>query len=87
MMTQDQQDADLAAAAQLLHPTKYTADRCRHESVTETTIWVFDERKQIGSITHARPDAWRASRMAQGMPTSAREFGALADAVTHITKG
>jgi hypothetical protein len=84
MMTQDQQEADLAAAARLLHPTKYTADRCRHESVTETSLWVFDGRRQVGSITHAQPDAWQASRVVQGMPTSARKFSTLADAVSHI---
>jgi hypothetical protein len=85
MMTQEQQDADLAAAVRFLHPTPYSADRCRHESVTETSVWVFDGRRQIGSVTHTQSDTWRASRMDRGMPTTSREFPTLADAMAHVT--
>ena len=64
MFSQDEQECDLEEVQTYLSVTRLTADRCRHESVTETSIvrsivrsiWIFDgftrrgERRQIGSI-------------------------------------
>ena len=85
-MTQDQQEADLDEARRLLHPTQYSADRCRHESITATSLWIFNGRRQIGSITR-EPGGWRASRMAGGSPSSLRQFQSLERAITHVTDG
>lgn len=55
-MTQDEMDSDLVMAQSYLSCTRLTVDRCRHESVTETSLWIFDGsdkygRRQIGSVT------------------------------------
>jgi hypothetical protein len=83
-MTQDQQEQDLAEARKRLHPTPFTADRCRHESVEETTLWIYDGRRQIGSLTRDK-DRWRATRMHNGQPTRQRTDVSLADAITYVT--
>lgn len=57
MMTQAEQDRDLEDARSYLSCTSLTADRCRHESVTETALWFFEtigegkrtKRVQVGS--------------------------------------
>ena len=77
-------DRDMAEAAALL-PVGLTIDRCRHESVTETALWIFGpEGKQIGSVSFHR-EGWKANRMANGMPTSQRFEQTLSLAVTHVT--
>ena len=56
-MTQAEMDADLADARSYLSCTSLTVDRCRHESVDASSIWIFDgflrrgERNQIASLT------------------------------------
>ena len=82
-MTQDQQDADLSSARALL-PPGLTADRCRHESITETALWVFDGAQQVASITRDGA-AWRATRMLRGMPTAQTMADDLPAAMAYAT--
>jgi len=78
-------DRDLAEAATLL-PPGLTIDRCRHESVTATSLWIFDaDGKQIASISRHLSD-WKANRMERGMPTSQRFTPTLAAAIAHLTE-
>lgn len=75
-MTQDEQNADLAQAQTYLMATDLTVARCIHETVTETTLWVFDKDKnQIGAISRLSPEStskykWEVTRMWRGMPTA-----------------
>jgi hypothetical protein len=76
-------ERDLEDARSYLGCTRLTADRCRHETVTQTTLWVFDGKRQIGVA--AREDGrWRASHMLRGMPTTERRFATLLEALGHV---
>lgn len=87
-MTDEEMDRDLAEAAGLLARAGLRVDRCRHESVEATALWVFDGVKQIGSVSRVCPDwYWKANRMHRGMPTSQRYFPYLHEAIAHITDG
>ena len=82
-MTQDEQDAILAEA-QTLAPLGFTLDRCRHESVTELTLWAFHiAGAQVGSAT-LTPQGWTVSRIAHGSPYTRRTEPTLALALAHI---
>lgn len=84
-MTPAEQDAHLAQAQAML-PPGMTADRCRHESITDTSLWIFGtDAKQIGSITHTGSGWWRASQMHRGMPTTCLSYPSLREAMQHIT--
>lgn len=86
-MTQEEQDRDLADAQAYLGCTSLTVDRCRHESVTLTALWVFsgtDRRgkpRQIGSVTRMEGDPleyrWECTRMAHRIPVARRTFKTL----------
>lgn len=85
-MTPTEQDAHLTQAQAML-PPGMTADRCRHESITETSLWIFGkDKKQCGSVTHTTNGLWRASRILRGMPTSERHFETMAQAMDHVTR-
>lgn len=60
-----------------------TLDRCRHESVVETSIWVHRDGQQIGAITRDG-DMWRASRMSRGLPVGQRTTTNLGDAMAYV---
>jgi hypothetical protein len=84
-MTPTEQDADLAQAQAMLPPAM-AADRCRHESISHTSLWIYGkDKKQCGSITRTADGQWRASRIYRGMPTSERHFDTLAQAMEHVT--
>ena len=85
MQTQEEQERDLQDAQTYLSVTTLRADRCRHESVTETSIWVFggvkDRRgnpirdQQIGCIKRlpGQPQGkygWEVTRMLNGQPVA-----------------
>jgi hypothetical protein len=82
-MTQDQQDADLSDA-RALAPHGVTVDRCRHESIEETALWLFTDGAQIASITRDGA-AWRATRMLRGMPTAQTMADTLPAAMAYAT--
>ena len=82
-MTQDEQERDLQDAQTYLSITRLTADRCRHESVTETSLWIFDGKtrrglpRQVASITRISGNPvgdyrWEVTRMAYGQPVARR---------------
>lgn len=82
-MTQAEQDADLEEARKRLYPTRFTAGRCRHDSVTETTLWIFDGRQQIGSASR-NPTGWTANRITRGMPVGQRREPTIEAALSYI---
>ena len=101
MMTQAEQDRDLEDARSYLSCTSLTADRCRHESVTETALWFFaapgadkrTKRVQIGSASRVdekdsigRTYRWEVNRMLNGQPTARCFAGSLLEAVTFIVR-
>lgn len=81
-MTQDEQEADLFSARVMTGQDGITLDRCRHDSVMETSIWVYRDGKQVGSVTRAG-DAWTATRLLRGMPTGQRSMPTLRDAMSY----
>lgn len=84
--TQAEQDAHLAQA-RLLTPQNITLDRCRHETVDLTTLWVFREGRQVGVVAHRPDGAWRGQRMYQGMPVEAgAAYPSLLAALEHATR-
>ena len=82
-MTPAEQDADLEEARKRLYPTRFTAERCRHETVTETALWIFDGRQQIGSASRNR-DGWTANRITRGMPVGQRREPTMEAALSYI---
>ena len=96
-MTQDEQDFDLIAARHLIPSAmidKITIDRSRHESITETRLWVFNAqtKQQIGTIGYYSDETperrWKANRIHKGSPTSERFFTNMFEALNHVvTKG
>lgn len=82
-MTQAEQDADLEEARKRLYPTRFTADRCRHDSVTETTLWIFDGRQQIGSASR-NSDGWTANRITKGITAGQRREPTMEAALSYI---
>ncbi len=100
-MTQAEQDRDLTDARAYLSATKLTADRCRHASVTETSLWFFlpgaDKKAkpiQIGSASRLPPERdnrlrtcrWEVTRMFNGQPVARCYAGSLLEAVTYIVR-
>lgn len=81
-MTQDQQEATLAEARSLA-PPGFTLDRCRHDSITDLTLWAFHNGAQVGSVT-LTPQGWTCSRIAHGSPYTRRTEPTLALALAHI---
>lgn len=81
-MTQDEQEATLAEARSLA-PPGFTLDRCRHNSITDPTLWAFHAGAQVGSATLG-PQGWTCSRMAHGTPYTRRTEPTLALALAHI---
>ncbi len=84
-MTEAEMDADLAEARTWLPRGRFTAERCRHATVHETALWVYDGQQQIGAI--CREDGgWRTSAIRNGMPTTRQMFVSLEAAVDHVTR-
>lgn len=85
-------DAYVAAARFQLDAIGYhgiRVDRCRHETVAELALWIFDASdKQIGAVALLDPaaDTYRANRMLGGMPTSERRFDSLRLALLHVVE-
>jgi hypothetical protein len=82
-MTPAEQDADLEEARKRLYPTRFTADRCRHDSVTDTALWIFDGRQQIGSASR-NPTGWTANRISRGITAGQRREPTMEAALSYI---
>lgn len=91
-MTQDEQSDDLAHAQTYLIGTNLTVARCEHETVTETTLWVYDrDQHQIGAITRLSPEStskykWELTRMWRGMPTARWAEETLLDCTENLKR-
>jgi hypothetical protein len=90
-MTAAEQDDDMEVAAALLSCTRFTVDRCAHDAVTHTALWIFDGETQIASISRQAPMdgfparyPWEAALMSGGIPTAHRLCDSLAGACTWI---
>jgi hypothetical protein len=81
-MTQEDQDIDLAHAAALA-AGDVKIDRCRHETVVETSIWVHRGGAQIGAVTRDG-EMWRATRMSRGLPVGQRITRNLGEAMAYV---
>ena len=93
-MTEDEMDRDVADAQRHLSVTTITVDRCRQESVTETTLWFFDpDKRQIVAATRLPGppisnwhDGWECKRMHRGMPVSSRCHKTLLEVIGDIMR-
>lgn len=83
-MTQDEQEADLFSARVMTGQNGVTLDRCRHDSVMETSIWAYRDGVQVGSVTRTG-DAWTATRLLRGMPTGQRKEPTLSAAMAYVS--
>jgi hypothetical protein len=82
-MTPYEMDNELVEAQH--YAPHFTLDRCRHESVAMTSLWLFDaDGKQIGACSRDGNGAWRASYMHKGMPISQREYFHMVDALDYV---
>lgn len=90
-MTPAEQDDDMEIATALLSSTRFTVDRCAHDAITHTALWIFDGDVQIASISR-RPHIdrfptrylWEVSLMSDGVPTARQLCDSLASACTWI---
>ena len=97
-MTQAEQERDLDEARIYLGCTNLTSDRCRHESVTETSIWVFAQdlgfkparHVQIASVHRdcetTSDYVWEVTRMAYGQPVARRREKTLLAAISWVVQ-
>ena len=94
-MTHEEMNVDLENARSYLSCTRLTVDRCRHESVTESSLWIFDGDKQIASCTRLEtpyerggmPIRWRACTMhGSGTVANGVYVSTLLDALGHIMR-
>jgi len=85
MATQIEMDHDVEDAATYLSCTTLTVDRCRHESIDETTLWFFDaDKRQIGCASRIPGNPvgdyrWTVTRMLRGEPVARRSVATLLD--------
>ena len=92
MQTQAEQDRDLDDARSYLSVTNLTVDRCRHKTVTESALWIFDkDKRQIASVSRLSGDPvgdyrWELTRMHRGMPTARRCERTLLDCIGQIMR-
>jgi hypothetical protein len=82
-MTQDEQEQDLELARSYFNATKWTVDRCRHETVDHTSLWIFDGKKQIASMIWQRGE-WKVNRLRDGMCLSERFFASIRDCIRYL---
>lgn len=82
-MTPAEMDQELNdAQAYLPH---FVLNRCRHESVDMTALWLFDANGvQIGACSRQGNGFWRASHMHQGLPIAQRDHFIMLDALDYI---
>jgi hypothetical protein len=82
-MTHEEMDLEVADAQHYL--PHFKLDRCRHESVSMTSLWLFDaEGKQIGSCSRTDNGGWRASHMHKGQLVAQRHIFLMLDALDYI---
>jgi hypothetical protein len=94
-MTPAEQERDLEEVQTYLSVTTLTAERCRHPTVTETSLWIFDKlgakgaQRQVASICR-NPDGsryrWRVSRMHRGQPVSEQQYDRLIDCIGDVMR-
>ena len=82
VMSQEDQELDLEHA-RALASGDVELDRCRHESVDQTSLWILKAGQQIGSVTRDG-SMWRATLMHRGMPVGQRITPNLRDAMAYV---
>jgi hypothetical protein len=91
-MTPKEMDQDVEEAQTYLSVTTLRADRCRHESITETTLWFYDATgNQIGAASRLpssdsewarqRNLKWEVTRMLNGQPVARKCVASLLDVI------
>lgn len=83
--SQAEQDADLMDMAAYLSCTRFTVNRCRHDSCAHTALWIMDGQKQIASVSYVN-NRWIAQGMIGGPPVWNRACDSLLDAAATILK-
>lgn len=93
-MTNDEMERDLEDARAYLGCTRLTVDRCRHESVDQSALWIFDGVDQIGSATRLDTPyekagymiRWRCSTLHRGSTANGVYLPSLLDCMGHILR-
>lgn len=101
-MTNEEMDRDLEEARAYLGCTRLTVERCQHESITTSALWVFDNENmprgmvsnQIGSATRLETPyekagymiRWRCSTLHNGSTANGVYLSSLLDCMGHIMR-
>lgn len=89
-MTQHEMDSDLEDMRSYLSCTSLVVERCAHESVDQSVLWVFDkDGKQIASISKKETFSqfkWDASKISGGLPITLLPFRNLLEAAAYVVR-
>lgn len=89
-MPPDEMDRDLAEMRSHLAGVSLDVERCRHDSITPTALWVFDKNgRQIASVSRLETSskyAWEASKTRDAMPITRLSFETLSAAAAHVLR-
>ncbi|WP_294533389.1 hypothetical protein [uncultured Rhodoblastus sp.] len=89
-MTQNEMERDLDDMRSYLSVTSYIVERCRHESVEMTKLWVFDKaEKQIASFERMETLSqykWRGQKIRDGLTITDLPFHNLNEAAAYVCR-
>ena len=89
-MTQNEMDGDLDDMRSYLSVTSCIVERCRHETVEMTSLWIFDkDGRQIASFQRVETSSqykWRGQKIRQGLPITDLPFCNLNEAAAYVCR-
>lgn len=87
--SQDEQERDRSHLAALLSCTRFTVERCTHESNERSALWIMLGARQIGVIARRQTTGdhpWYAQKMIAGQPVTELSFKTLAEAAAYAVR-
>jgi hypothetical protein len=89
-MTQNEMNNDLEDMRSYLSVTSCAVERCRHESVEMTSLWVFDkDGRQIASFQRYETSSqykWRGQKIRDCLPITDLPFRNLNEAAAYVCR-
>lgn len=89
-MSPDEMDRDLDDMRSHLAGVSLDVERCRHDSITRTALWVFDKNgRQIASVSRLQTSskyAWETSKIRDAMPITCLPFETLSEAAAYVLR-
>lgn len=87
--SQEDQEREREDLANLLSCTRWTVDRCRHESCERSALWIMRDGKQIGVIARRQTTGrfpWYAQKLIGGQPVTELSFETLSAAAAYAVR-